>query len=191
MSFIPVLASMDCFFVCLFSFHLRYSRFLIFHWNLSICYHVLSAGFLWSRHLCWLSSTHSGKSRLSSTLFLTDESTSSVSLLGLHGHTGGEGPALLLSEEREFWPRRGLHWPCAGAGDLRWTSGLSGWPLASPVWVWAGGTPLYSLWASKAELHMQPLQVWLRVLICFSYVWLFVTLWTVACQAPLSVGIFR
>ena len=30
-----------------------------------------------------------------------------------------------------------------------------------------------------------------RVLSCFSYVWLFVTLWIVALQAPLSMGFFR
>ena len=78
MSDIPVLASMDCFF-CLFSFHLRYSWFLIFHWNLSIWYYVQRLRFLWSRHLRWLSSTHSGKSRFSATLFMTDKSTSSGS----------------------------------------------------------------------------------------------------------------
>ena len=88
-------------------------------------------------------------------------------------------------------PPHGLHWPWAGAGDLRWASGVSGWPLESAVWVRAGGTPLYSPWVSKAELPMQPSQVWLRVLSCFSHVWVFMTLWTVACQAPLSMGIFR
>ena len=33
------------------------------------------------------------------------------------------------------------------------------------------------------------MHVWL--LSCFSHVWLFATLWTVACQAPLSIGFSR
>ena len=48
------------------------------------------------------------------------------------------------------------------------------------------------LQVTETQIHCSPQEQYIVCPVCvFSRVWLFVTLWTVACQAPLSVGFSR
>ena len=61
----------------------------------------------------------------------------------------------------------------------RW---ISRWLLDRKIWYKAGNSRFN---------NMETLPLCHAVLICFSCVWLCVTLWIVACQAPLSMGFSR
>ena len=63
--------------------------------------------------------------------------------------------------------------------DSKWQIGTPGpifWPL---FWY----LPLCLLWAEEGQIHIYDI-----VLSCFSHVWLFAALWTIAHQAPVSMG---
>ena len=71
---------------------------------------------------------------------------------------------------------------------LNWTEGSS----VSCYEILTVSLPLYLVFARQSGIHCIlctfSLYVCMCVLSCFSRVWLFVTLWTVTHQAPLSVG---
>ena len=72
-----------------------------------------------------------------------------------------------------------------------WVHRLSGFRISSPL----GGLSLFLKtfrWLKEAHPHYGgQLYVHAHMLSHFSHVWLFATLWTIACQASLSMGFSR
>ena len=125
------------------------------------------------------------------------------------GRTDAEAETPILwpphAKELTHWKRP---WCCegleAGEGDNR---GWDGW-MASPtpwawVWVnskslwWTGGPGVLRFMGSQRVGHDWATELnWLNVSVIyvlsrFSCVWVFVTLQTIACQAPLPMGISK
>ena len=66
------------------------------------------------------------------------------------------------------------------------------WPdQIGPKKYWALPEERNPLWGGFLLLLLLPSKMCCAMLSCFSGVWLFATLWTIACQAPVSMGFSR
>ena len=91
--------------------------------------------------------------------------------------------------------REGTPGPASAKG-LLWGCAWRVWGRTRrPVWweqsLWVGGQEMRTRAIFDEKPEIQKFMCCALVLSCFGHVWLFVTLWTVACQAPLSTGFSR